>query len=324
MRLLSFLLAALLLASCSGGDETPEATDTPPAATPAEESGPPKAAGAGLDGSAEAPSLFEAPADVAEIPGDALKSESGLAWKVLKPGDGGKVPTAEAKVTVHYKGWQTNGVNFDSSYKRNKPAIFPLNRVIAGWTEGVALMTKGESRRFWIPEELAYKGRPGAPSGMLVFDIELVEWEEPPAPLPAPADVAAAPADATTTESGLAWKSLKAGDGAHPAETDRVRVHYTGWTTDGKQFDSSVQRGRPAVFPLNKVIPGWTEGLQLLQVGGSGRFWIPVELAYKGRPGAPAGMLVFDVELLEILAAPVKPAVAPTIKKKVQVKPAPE
>ena len=145
-------------------------------------------------------------------------------------------------------------------------------------------------------------------------------WEEPPPPLAAPADVAAAPSDAQKTESGLAWKVLKAGDGVQPKVTDRVRVHYTGWTTDGKQFDSSVQRGRPAVFPLNKVIAGWTEGLQLMKIGERSRLWIPEDLAYKGRPGAPAGMLVFDIELLEIVAAPKRP-VSPAIKKKeVQVK----
>jgi peptidylprolyl isomerase len=69
-------------------------------------------------------------------------------------------------------------------------------------------------------------------------------------------------------------------------------------------FDSSVARGEPATFPLNRVIKGWTEGVQLMVPGEKTRFWIPVELAYQNRPGKPAGMLVFDVELLEILPAP--------------------
>lgn len=119
--------------------------------------------------------------------------------------------------------------------------------------------------------------------------------------LPAPADVAAPPADATTTASGLAYKTLNKGSGTtHPSATSRVRVHYTGWTTDGKMFDSSVARGEPAEFPLNGVIAGWTEGLQLMVVGDKTRLWIPEKLAYKGASGAPRGMLVFDVELLEI------------------------
>ena len=122
-----------------------------------------------------------------------------------------------------------------------------------------------------------------------------------PAPLPAPPDVASAPADATTTASGLAYKVLTAGTGSeHPAATNTVKVHYTGWTTDGKMFDSSVVRGRPATFPLNRVIAGWTEGVQLMVKGEKRRFWIPANLAYEGKPG-PQGLLVFDVELLEIV-----------------------
>jgi peptidylprolyl isomerase len=83
-----------------------------------------------------------------------------------------------------------------------------------------------------------------------------------------------------------------------------VRVHYSGWTTAGKLFDSSVARGEPTDFPLNGVIKGWTEGVRLMVVGDKTRFWIPGELAYgnsPSRPGVPSGMLVFDIELLEIL-----------------------
>ena len=119
----------------------------------------------------------KAPEDVAAPPADAEKTASGLASKVIKAGDGDKRPTAESVVTVHYTGWLTSGKGFDSSVSRGKPARFPLNRVIPGWTEGVQLMTVGEERRFWIPEELAYKGRPGAPQGMLVFDVELLGIE---------------------------------------------------------------------------------------------------------------------------------------------------
>lgn len=120
-------------------------------------------------------------------------------------------------------------------------------------------------------------------------------------PTATPADVAAPPADATTTASGLASKVLQAGTGSeHPKATDTVTVHYAGWTTDGKLFDASYKRGNTSSFPLNRVIAGWTEGLQLMVVGEKRRFWIPQNLAYGGRPGAPAGMLVFDVELFKI------------------------
>jgi len=115
----------------------------------------------------------------------------------------------------------------------------------------------------------------------------------------APPDVAAAPNDAACTDSGLCSKVMSAGSAEeHPDAWDKVTVHYSGWTTDGKLFDSSVQRGQTATFPLNRVIPGWTEGLQLMVVGEKRRFWIPVEMAYNNRPGKPAGTLVFDVELI--------------------------
>src|SRR5581483_3435880 len=205
-------------------------------------------------------------------------------------GTGDKHPGAEDIVTVNYTGWTTDGKMFDSSIPRKSPATFPLNRVIPGWTEGVQLMVVGEKRRFWIPQELAYKGQPGAPAGMLVFDVELLSIKEGPKPIPAPKDVAAPPKDAKKTKSGLAYKVLQKGTGKdHPKPESLVQVHYTGWTTDGKMFDSSVARGEPATFPLNRVIKGWTEGVQLMVEGEKTRFWIPVELAYNNQPGRPAG-----------------------------------
>lgn len=122
-----------------------------------------------------------------------------------------------------------------------------------------------------------------------------------PAGIPAPADVAAPPADAAKTASGLVSKVLKAGTGTiHPTASSTVKVHYTGWLTNGEMFDSSVARGEAIEFPLVRVIPGWTEGLQLMVIGEKRRFWIPQALAYDGQPGAPPGTLVFDVELIDI------------------------
>ncbi len=370
----------------------------------------------------------ETPSDVKAAPGDAQKTASGLASKVLTPGSGTGHPSAADTVTVHYSGWTTDGKLFDSSVKRGEPASFPLNGVIKGWTEGVQLMVEGEKRRFWIPAELAYgenpgggrpggmlvfdiellsikkapkppqlsapadaektpsgvslqtvtKGRgdkspksedtvkvhislwspegellqstaqeggpadipldklrigglpdaiktmvagekkvawipakvafgqnlpPGAPAGGLVVEVELISFKEGVPPPPVPADVAAAPQDAEKTASGLASKVIAKGTGsAHPKATDSVTVHYSGWTTDGKLFDSSVTRGEPSRFGLNQVIKGWTEGVQLMVAGEKRRFWIPAGLAYGESPGGgrPGGMLVFDIELLEI------------------------
>ena len=296
-RIAAALLAATTALGCTPAkkEEASVSTDKKPAAA------------AAVSKPAAAPALADipAPADVAAPPADAERTASGLASKVLTPGAGGAHPGPADVVTVHYTGWTTDGKMFDSSVKRGKPTSFPLNRVIAGWTEGVQLMVKGEKRRFWIPQELAYKGRPGAPAGMLVFDVELLSYTEAPKPLPvpsAPADVAAPPKDAARTKSGLASKLVTKGSGeAHPSATSVVEVHYAGWTTDGKMFDNSYSRGETIKFPLGGVIKGWTEGVQLMVEGEKRRLWIPEDMAYGGRPGAPAGMLVFDVELVKIV-----------------------
>lgn len=107
-----------------------------------------------------------------------------------------------------------------------------------------------------------------------------------------------------TTPSGLRYRILTAGQGRRPGPTERVTVHYAGWTSAGRPFDSSWSRGKPANFGLERVIRGWTEGLQLLREGGSGVFVIPPELAYGARGAPPAigpnATLVFHVELLSV------------------------
>jgi peptidylprolyl isomerase len=238
---------------------------------------------------------MQAPSDVAAPPADATKTPSGLATKVIKPGTGKEHPAKDDLATLHYSGWTTDGKLFDSSAMRGRPATFPVNKVIPGFSEGIQLMVPGETRRLWIPESLAYKGAKGKPAGMLVFDVMLIDM-----PNRAPADVKAPPADAQTTKSGLAYKVLQPGTGKrHPKAIDEVTVHYSGWATDGKMFDSSYNRGEPTSFPLNGVIPGWTEGVQLMVEGEKARFWIPERLAYGGKQ-PPYGMLVFDIELLKI------------------------
>jgi len=116
-----------------------------------------------------------------------------------------------------------------------------------------------------------------------------------------------------TTESGLQYLITEQGSGKKPTATDTVKVHYKGTFIDGKEFDSSFKRNEPATFPLNGVIKGWTEGLQLLNEGGKATLYVPGDLAYGdgGRPGIPpASMLIFEVELLEVM--PPKPAAGTT------------
>lgn len=106
-----------------------------------------------------------------------------------------------------------------------------------------------------------------------------------------------------TTASGLQYKVLKEGSGKSPVATDKVEVHYHGTLTDGTVFDSSVERGEPITFPLNGVIPGWTEGLQLMKEGGKVRFFIPPALAYGAQGSGAIGpneVLIFDVDLIEV------------------------
>ena len=291
----SVLCVALLATGACNKTQEEKPTAAPPPAVQAPPPPPPKPAG------------LEAPADVAAAPADAVRSTSGLASKVLTLGQGKDHPGPRDNVKVHYTGWTTDGKMFDSSVPRGAPAEFPLDGVIKGWTEGVQLMVKGEKRRFWIPGPLAYGDtptRPGAPAGTLVFDVELLDFVKAPELPPTPPDVAAVPKNAKKTASGLAYRVIKHGQGKeHPAPTSMVEVNYTGWTTDGKMFDSSVKTGAPANFPLNSVIKGWTEGVQLMVVGDKTRFWIPGSMAYGDGPAGaagspPRGLRVFDVELL--------------------------
>jgi FKBP-type peptidyl-prolyl cis-trans isomerase len=109
-----------------------------------------------------------------------------------------------------------------------------------------------------------------------------------------------------TTASGLQYKVIKEGEGKSPKATDTVRVHYRGTLLNGTEFDSSIKRGEPAEFPLNRVIKGWTEGVQLMKEGAKYQFFIPANLAYgeRGTPGGPIGpneTLIFEIELLKVL-----------------------
>jgi FKBP-type peptidyl-prolyl cis-trans isomerase FkpA len=123
---------------------------------------------------------------------------------------------------------------------------------------------------------------------------------------PQTAESAAKEPGAQVTPSGLVIRMLKEGSGESPAATDTVRVHYRGTFGDGREFDSSLKRGKPAEFPLNRVIPCWTEGVQRIKVGGKAKLTCPAEIAYgaKGTPGGPIPphtTLFFDVELLAIV-----------------------
>ena len=236
----------------------------------------------------------------------AITTASGLSHQLLKVGNSNIKPGPTDMVVVHYTGWLSSGKKFDDSVARGQPVTFPLNQVIKGWTEGLQLMSVGEIRRFWVPQALAYGDRPklGAPQGVLIFDIELIAIKTPkPAPI-VPDNLLSPPADVERHPSGLLSKVMQPGSGTiKPQAGSVVMVHYSGWSSDGTLIDSSVVRDEPLTAPLNRVIRGWSIGIQQMTVGEKRRFWISEELAYGSNPpnGAPAGQLVFDIELLSIV-----------------------
>jgi peptidylprolyl isomerase len=253
------------------------------------------------------PAAPPAPSDVGEAPpAEASRTPSGLAWKLLSKPQKGAHPGPHDRVTINFTGWTPGGQVIDSSIPDGEPRTYTMDDLTKGLSEALGLMAKTERRRLWIPAALASSGRPRArgPASAAVFDVELVDFVKMPEPMPVPEDVDAPPADAKRTPSGLAYKILKHGSAkVHPTVNDTVEVHYSGWTPDGHLFDSSLRRGKPVSFRLSGVIKGWTEGVQLMVVGDRARFWIPSALAYGDKPsqeGAPAGPLVFDVELVSI------------------------
>ncbi|MEM9168460.1 MAG: FKBP-type peptidyl-prolyl cis-trans isomerase [Pseudomonadota bacterium] len=241
-------------------------------------------------------------------------TDSGLQYRIDSKAEGDCVkPAATDVVGVHYVGTLTSGADFDSSRARGEPAQFPLNGVIKGWSEGVQLMCEGDRFTFFVPPELGY-GERGAgaaigPNEALIFDVELLNVISPERNLEkaqAFLEENGAEEGVEVTESGLQYTVLESGpdDGASPSADNQVTVHYKGTLLDGTEFDSSYSRGQPATFPLNGVIPGWTEGVQLMSVGDKFRFFIPPALAY-GERGAgarigPNEALIFDVELIEV------------------------
>lgn len=241
-------------------------------------------------------------------PADADRSASGLRSKVLEAGSGEQRPQREDKVRVNFSAWNARGKLVDGSDKRGGPQTFAVSGVIAGWSEALQAMRVGERRKLWIPDELVYPGRPGFPRAMSVFEVELLEIEKgTPAP-PAPANVAAAPREAVRTASGLVYQVVHDAPGiARPRAWDRVTLNHSGWTQDGASIESSQRNGRPSVFDVATVMPGWREALPRLSVGDRVRLWIPEALAYQGRAGLPKGTVVFDLELLKIERRPEPP-----------------
>jgi len=239
-------------------------------------------------------------------PPQAIETASGMSYIVVKAG-----PDANRTVSgdfVEYRAdvWSSDGVTRASSRESGAQvgALKRLAREQPGLARALLTTPVGETRRWWIQPDRLRPGYPGMPNLLHVIDLTVVGESDP---AKAPADVAAPPADASRTASGLAYKVLKKGaGGASPTTASQIDIHYSGWTPDGRMFDSSVVRGQRANFPLADLIPGWQEGLALMSPGDSFRFWIPGHLAYDSLDNlaAPKGMLVFDVTLYGFTDAP--------------------
>ena len=242
-----------------------------------------------------------APAPLDAPPKDAIETATGIHYKVLKPAPAPAVHPTGDFVEFSANVWSADGETRINGQQAGK-ILVSMRRLATDQPAMVRIVKStpiGETRRWWVDAERMKPGYPGMPDLPHVFDITVHGEKDP---TRAPPDVAAPPADAIRTASGLAYKVIERGDRApgHPAPTDHVQVHYTGWTPAGQVFDSSLFKDKPATFPLQALIQGWREGILLMQRGDSFRFWIPGHLAYDNVPGnqAPKGMLVFDVTLL--------------------------
>ena len=305
MRHLKIILAVAWVWSgfgCEGSSASVEATDASAqlaeTVTPKPEEKP-----------QEEPSVEEAPdprlerlqfsPEFSNAPADAKRTKSGIAWVVLQEGEGKAGPAIDDSIWVHYVTFTPEGKRKGNSIKKNKPKPINLSKIVQGWKEMLMDMKLNERRRVWLPAKLATpKGtKVNEKTDRRIVDLELVQWN--PAPK-APKNVKRPPKNAEELSTGLRWLPMSEATSDERAKADsEVVVRYAGWTTDGRCFDFTGE-GETFSTRLDQVIPGWTQGIRLLAPGQKGRFWIPEKMAYKGARGKPKGMLVFDVELVEI------------------------
>jgi len=234
-------------------------------------------------------------------PPEAIETASGMSYIVVKRGPDPNRTVSGDFVQYRADVWSSDGVTRASARESGArvSAVSRLAREQPALARALMTTPVGETRRWWIQPERLRPGYPGMPDLLHVVELTVLGEHSP---VQTPTDVAAPPADANRTASGLAYKVLKKGGGGpSPTLASQIDIHYSGWTTDGRLFDSSVMRDERAVFPLANLIEGWQEGLALMSRGDTFRFWIPGHLAYDNlqSPDAPKGMLVFDVTLYD-------------------------
>lgn len=227
------------------------------------------------------------------VPANAIESATGMQYIVLqaaKPGSTAIKPDFfEYRVTIWQKNPAGKFISNDSGILR--ASFKTIAKTAPALARAALLSPVNETRRWWF--SLA-----GSAPQTQIIDLTILGNVDP---VPAPSDVATVPPNANKTASGLAYRVIKKANagGGYPSAKSVITIDYSGWTPDGKLFDSSVTRGEKATFPLSGLISGWKEGLTLMSPGDTYRFWIPGHLAYDSIPGAngPKGMLVFDVTL---------------------------
>ena len=315
--------AAVLGAACTANQPEAEKSAEPAKAAPVEVSPPAKAS---PPVAPAAPALplepspdikFDAPFDGTAVA--TSQTAGGISVSDFVVGEG-VTAVKGGEVEVHYTGYLTDGTVFDTSVPRKRPFTFELGagRVIQGWDEGVAGMKVGGKRKLVIPAKLGYGERRAGkipPNSTLIFTIELLSFT-PPLPPPQPLTAfEGKPVATRKLDKGLVVADFKLGDGPEAKAGDTVSMHYRGTLKDGTEFDSSLARPRPLVFPLGqgRVIKGWDTGIAGMKVGGLRKLIIPAELAYgeRARGKIPANAeLTFTVELMAVKPAPA-PVVAP-------------
>jgi FKBP-type peptidyl-prolyl cis-trans isomerase len=267
-------------------------------------------------GSKEAPSYYF-PGET--VKGEPTKTESGLMYYDIKAGEGDEVddPTG-AVIEMHYTAWLLDGKLWNSSRKNDEPMNVSIRQLPKGWSEAISDMKVGGKRKLIVPGPLGFgsrlRGTP--PNAAMIVDIELVKvLKNKPV---STEDLAAArklgeavKGEPVKSDTGLYYWDIKAGEGENPEDKkSRVKINYTGYLVDGTVFDSSEGKP-PRAYPVGGFVPGFTEGLLSMKVGGKRKMVIPSELAYKLSARGkipPASTLIFDVEMLEVLPPTTQPA----------------
>jgi peptidylprolyl isomerase len=252
---------------------------------------------------------------------DLKEVSQGVQIRDIKEGTGEPCPPG-AEVRIHYTGWRTDGVVFDSSKEGKSsgspPVTFQLGGLIKGWQEGIPGMKPGGIRKLVIAPEKGYGARASGkipPNSTLIFEVELVEFTPAPASgqknvtegdgRPMPHDSSNGGTNDPGLKDiggGLKIRDLKEGSGEEVKPGATVTIHYTGWTVDGNVFDSSRKRGEPTTFSLARLIPGWQKGIPGMKPGGVRKLVVPAALGYGagGTDNIPGGAtLVFEVELIK-------------------------